>query len=90
MPTTNMEYEVEFYENPNDNSDYYFRAIAKGIVIDKFDIDDACSIIKDYMEAQKRTEGYTSPSLLHVAVFDCDKENPCEFEGCPFGDEIDE
>lgn len=36
-----MEYELEFYENPNDNTDYYFRAVADGIVIDKFDVDDA-------------------------------------------------
>jgi hypothetical protein len=85
-----MEYELEFYENPNDNTDYYFRAVADGIVIDKFDVDDVCSIVKEYMDNQKRTLGYKSPKRLHEAIFNCDKENPCEFEGCPFGKEIED
>lgn len=84
-----MEYEVEYYENPNDNTDYYFRAVGNGIIIDRFEIDDACSIIKDYMEAQKRTEGYETPEGLHEAVFDCSEEYPCGIEGCPFGEEIE-
>lgn len=85
-----MEYEVEYYENPNDNTDCYFRAVCDGIIIDRFEIDEVCSVVQEYMHNQKRTEGYKTPENLHEAVFDCSNENPCEFEGCPFGEKIEE
>ena len=87
MATKQINFEVEYYENPNDNTDYYFRVMSNDILIDKFPIEDVESIITDYLNDQKRFVGRTSAKELHKETFDCSKEEPCGNDGCPYGDD---